>query len=90
MIGEDLEQKANLSCCVQEGDEKVLAREQDRSAFHARETTLDRSRTVEGRGSLEAEPYASALRRDDENKPRRSWKGEEVEWFSREPWSSWA
>lgn len=85
VIGEGLEQKAHLSCCVQEGDEKVLTREQDRSAFHARETTQDRSRTVEGRGSPEAEAHASALGRDDEKRPRRSQKGEEVECFSREP-----
>lgn len=36
---------------MQEGDEKVLIRE----------TTLHRSRTAEGRGSLEAEARASAL-----------------------------
>lgn len=61
VIGEDLEQKAHLSCCVQEGDEKVLTREQDRSAFHALETTQDRSGTVEGRGSLEAEGTCLSL-----------------------------
>lgn len=41
---------------------EVLAREQEcGSAFHAPEITLDRSRTAEGRGSLEAEAPASAL-----------------------------
>lgn len=86
MIGEDLEQKVHLRGCVQEvREEKVLIREQDPSAFHSRETTLDRSRTAEGRYSLEAETQASALGRNDENRPRRSWKGEEAEWFHKGP-----
>lgn len=70
-----LEQSAHLSCCVQEGDKKAPTRGQDRSACHAPETTVDRSRT--------AEAHAPALWRDDESRPRRSWKGED-------PWPSWA
>lgn len=60
MVGEDLEQEVHL----QEGDEKVLIR--DASAFHAWETTLDRSGIAEGRGSLEAEavpqPWGEVMR----------------------------
>lgn len=41
---------------------EVLTREQEcGSVFHAREITMDRSRTAEGRGGLEAETPASAL-----------------------------
>lgn len=64
---------------------EVLAREQEcGSVFHAQEITTDRSRTAEGRGSLEAETPASALGHD-EARPSRNRKAEEAKRLCRGP-----